>query len=108
MSPLGNGASQGRNEPKRTEPPSTPAYPPTRCNVSLRGAAIKDDHEDVSDEIIKKVFDDMMAFDRAGAEEVIELIVRRNSAARNAFRVLFKNMQLLRRAGLLGSASMFA
>jgi hypothetical protein len=87
--------------------PRRPALPPDAM-FRLWRAAIKDDHEDVADEIIQKVFDDMMAFDRARAEEVVDLIVRRNSAARNAFGVLFKDRQVLQRAGFLAAASMFA
>jgi hypothetical protein len=87
--------------------PQRPSLPQDAM-FRLWRAAIKDDHEDVADEIIQKVFDDMMAFDRARAEEVIELIVRRNSAARNAFGVLFKDVQALQRAGFLASASRFA
>jgi len=71
-------------------------------------AAIKDDHNDVADEIIQKVYDDMMVFDRTLAEDVIDLIIRRNSAARNAFGVLFKDMQVFQRAGFLASAKMSA
>ena len=71
-------------------------------------AAIKDDHDDVADEIIQKVYDDMMALDRALAEDAIEMIVRRNSAARNAFGVLFKDMQVLQRTGSLASARISA
>jgi hypothetical protein len=81
---------------------------PQDAMFRLWRAAIKDDHDDVADEIIQKAFDDMMAFDRARAEEVIELVIRRNFAARSALGVLLKDIQVLHRAGFLASARMFA
>ena len=71
----------------------------TGCDVSLMEGHDKGRSQCVADEIIQKVYDDMMVFDRALAEDVIDLIVRRNSAARNAFGVLFKDMQELQRTG---------
>jgi hypothetical protein len=48
-------------------------------------AAIKDDDRLV-DQVIQKVHDDMISFDRDRAEDVMELIVRRDRTASDAFR----------------------
>jgi hypothetical protein len=53
-------------------------------------AAIKDD-ERLIDELIQKIYDDMVAFDRDRAEGV-ELIARRSAGARNALRCLLKEI----------------
>jgi hypothetical protein len=68
-------------------------------------AAIKDDDK-VADEVIQKVYDDMMAFDRERADGVIELMVRRNPAAGIAFRALLTDMQ--QRAAPIALAAMRA
>jgi len=55
-------------------------------------AAIKDDVGFI-DVVIKKVYDDMMAFDGERAERVMELTVKRNSAARHVFQRLLEDIQ---------------
>ncbi len=60
-------------------------------------AAIKDDGE-AADEMIQKVYDAMMAFDRERAQGVMALMVRRNRTAGEAFRALLKDMQAFQRA----------
>ena len=55
-------------------------------------AALKDDDRLV-DEVIQKVYDDMMSFDRERAETVMSLTIRRNSEAGRAFRSLLGDMQ---------------
>jgi hypothetical protein len=58
-------------------------------------AAIKDNHDKVADDMIQKVYDDMMAFDRDRAEGVMDLIVRRHAAAKNAFIALLRDMRAI-------------
>ena len=55
-------------------------------------AAIKDDDKLV-DELVQKVYDDMIAFNRERSEGVMELIARRNVAAQCAFQCLLKEIQ---------------
>jgi hypothetical protein len=54
--------------------------------------AIKDDDELV-DEIIERVYENIVAFDYKRAESVIELVVRRSVTARWVFRSLLKDMR---------------
>jgi hypothetical protein len=54
--------------------------------------AIKDDDKLV-DEIIERVYENIVAFDYKRAESVIELVVRRSVTARWAFRSLLKDMR---------------
>jgi hypothetical protein len=55
-------------------------------------AALKDDDRLV-DEVIQKVYDDMMSFDRERTETVMSLTIRRNSEAGRAFRSLLGDMR---------------
>lgn len=57
----------------------------------LWSAAIKDD-ETLVDEIIRRVYEDMMAFDRDRSTGVMAMIVRRATAARCAFGSLLKDI----------------
>jgi hypothetical protein len=56
--------------------------------------AIKDD-EELVDEIIERVYENIVAFDYKRAESVVELVVRRSITARWAFRSLLKDMRAL-------------
>ena len=53
--------------------------------------AIKDD-ERLVDEVIQKVYEHIVAFDRSRANCVMELIVRRHVTAHSAFQSLLKDM----------------
>jgi len=55
--------------------------------------AIKDDDTLVED-IIRQLYENIIAFDCQRAESVIELIVRRNAAAGCAFRSLLRDMRV--------------
>jgi hypothetical protein len=55
-------------------------------------AAIKDDGK-FCDEILKKVHDDMIAFDSERSEIVIDLMVKRHTTAGCALRTLLNDMQ---------------
>ena len=55
-------------------------------------AAIKDDANFI-DTVIEKIYKEMMSFDSERAENIIELMVRRNSAAGYLFRDLLEDMQ---------------
>jgi hypothetical protein len=55
--------------------------------------AIKDDDTLVED-IIRQLYENIIAFDCQRAESVIELIVRRNAAAGYAFRSLLRDMRV--------------
>lgn len=57
----------------------------------LWSAAIKDD-ENLVDEIIKKAYEDMMAFDRDRSTGIMAMIVRRTTAAGCAFGSLLKDI----------------
>jgi hypothetical protein len=67
----------------------------------LLKTAIKDD-EKLVDEAIAAVYDQMISFDRARADQVISLIIRRHREAKVAFKTLLsdvserqpKNLQL--------------
>lgn len=48
-------------------------------------AAVKDDDR-LADQVLQKVYDDMMAFDSQRAEDIIELTIRRSPAAAYSFR----------------------
>jgi hypothetical protein len=56
-------------------------------------AAVKDDGY-LANDVIRKVYDDMIAFDSDRAEDVVELVIRRNKAARHEFRALLRDMQM--------------
>ena len=58
-------------------------------------AAIKDD-DTLANEVIRGIYDGMMAFDRERAEDVMDLTVRRHPTSRDAFRALLKDMQVFR------------
>ena len=58
-------------------------------------AAIKDD-DMLANEVIRGIYDGMMAFDRERAEDVMDLTVRRHPTSRDAFRALLKDMQVFR------------
>jgi hypothetical protein len=55
--------------------------------------AIKDDHTLV-DELIRHVYEDMIAFECERAERAMELMVRRNMTASRALRSLLNDMHL--------------
>jgi hypothetical protein len=55
-------------------------------------AAVKDDDK-LADQILRKVYDDMMAADPQRAEDVIELTIRRSPAAAYAFAEFFRDMR---------------
>jgi hypothetical protein len=55
--------------------------------------AIKDDDTLVED-IIRQLYENIIAFDCQRAESVIELLVRRNAAAGYAFRSLLRDMRV--------------
>jgi hypothetical protein len=55
--------------------------------------AIKDDHNLV-DELIRHVYEGMIAFECERAEWAMELLVRRNMTAGRAFRSLLSDMRL--------------
>jgi hypothetical protein len=58
-------------------------------------AAIKDD-DTLANEVIRGIYDGMMAFDRERAEDVMDLTVRRHPTSRDALRALLKDMQVFR------------
>ena len=59
--------------------------------------AIKDDHTLV-DELIRHVYEDMIAFERERTEWAMELLVRRQTTAGRTFRSLLNDMRLDSRA----------
>ena len=61
----------------------------TRYSELLK-TAIKDD-EKLVDEAIAAVYDQMISFDRARANQVISLIVRRHREAKDAFKTLLRD-----------------
>ncbi len=63
------------------------SFLPKEALFRLWRAAIKDD-DNLVDEIIQKVYDDMISANQERAECVMELIVRRNRAAGCMFRSL--------------------
>ena len=58
-------------------------------------AAIKDD-ETLADELIRGMFDALLAFDRERAEDLMDLIVRRAPTARDSLKALLQDMQTFR------------
>ena len=58
--------------------------------ILLLNAAIKDD-EKLVDEAIAAVYDQMISFDRARANQVISLIVRRHREAKDALKTLLRD-----------------
>ena len=58
-------------------------------------AAIKDD-DTLADEMIRGMYDGLLAFDRERAEDVMDLIVRRAPTARDSFRALLQDIQTFR------------
>jgi hypothetical protein len=58
-------------------------------------AAIKDD-DTLADEMIRGMYDGVLAFDRERAEDVMELIIRRASTATDSFRALLQDIQRFR------------
>jgi hypothetical protein len=71
--------------------PRHPALTPEQV-FRLWRCAIKDD-EELVDEIIERLYENIVAFDYKRAESVIELVVRRSITARWAFRSLLKDMR---------------
>ena len=61
--------------------------------------AIKDD-EKLLDEAIAKVYADIVLFDRARAERVVSLIIRRHRQSTDAFKALLKDLSKRRRERL--------
>jgi hypothetical protein len=61
----------------------------------LWSSAIKDDDRLV-DEVIQRVYEQMIAYDRTRSEAVMQLMIRRNAAAGSAFRALFEDMRTVR------------
>jgi len=58
-------------------------------------AAIKDD-DTLADEMIRGMYDGVLAFDRERAEDVMELIIRRASTATDSFKALLHDIQTFR------------
>jgi hypothetical protein len=58
----------------------------------LWSSAIKDDHR-LIDEVIRRVYEQMIAYDRARSGAVIQLTIRRNATAGGAFQRLLEDMQ---------------
>jgi hypothetical protein len=58
-------------------------------------AAIKDD-DTLADEMIRGMYDGMLAFDRERAEDVMDLTVKRGPTARDTLRALLKDMRTFR------------
>jgi hypothetical protein len=58
-------------------------------------AAIKDD-DTLADEMIRGMYDGVLAFDRERAEDVMELIIRRAPTARDSFKALLQDIQTFR------------
>jgi hypothetical protein len=58
-------------------------------------AAIKDD-DTLADEMIRGMYDGVLAFDRERAEDVMELIIRRAPTARESFKALLQDIQTFR------------
>jgi hypothetical protein len=58
-------------------------------------AAIKDD-DTLADELIRGMYDVLLAFDRDRAEDVMDLIVRRAPTARDSFKTLLQDIQTFR------------
>jgi hypothetical protein len=58
--------------------------------------ALKDD-ETLLDEAIATVHDQMISFDRARAERVMELIIRRHRDAKDAFRAMLRANKVQKR-----------
>jgi hypothetical protein len=58
----------------------------------LWSSAIKDDDRLV-DEVIQNVYEQMIGYDRARSEAVMQLAIRRNAAAGCALRALLEDMQ---------------
>ena len=77
------------------------SVPKQALNESFLNTAIKDD-EKLVDEAIAAVYDQMISFDGARADQVIRLIIRRHREAKDAFKTLLsdvserqpKNLQL--------------
>jgi hypothetical protein len=58
-------------------------------------AAIKDD-DALADEMIRGMYEGVLAFDRERAEDVMELIIRRAPTARDSFKALLHDIQTFR------------
>jgi hypothetical protein len=71
--------------------PQHPSLTPEQV-FRLWRCAIKDD-EELVDELIERLYENIVAFDCKRAESVIALIVRRSLSARWAFRSLLKDMR---------------
>jgi len=61
--------------------------------------AIKDD-ETLLDEAVANLYADIVSFDRARAERVISLIIRRHRVSRDAFKALLNDLSKRRRERL--------
>ena len=73
-------------------------YPSLRGDMLFRlwKAAILDD-DTLADDVMRGMYNGMMAFDRERAEEVMYLLVSRNSTAGEAFHALLSDMVTFRR-----------
>ena len=69
--------------------PST-LFPHRGANISPVAVAIKDDDKLV-DEVIQRVYEQMIAYDHARFEAVMQLTIRRNASAGCAFRALLED-----------------
>jgi hypothetical protein len=67
-------------------------------------SAIKDDDK-LLDEAIAALHDQMISFDRARADHVMELIIRRHRDAKNAFRAMLRANRVQSRAAAAMSLS---
>jgi hypothetical protein len=82
-----------------TEAQNTQGIVPHRFGLTqeaifrLWTTAIKDDQELV-DDAISAVYEQMISFDRARAERVISLIIRRHREARGAFKSLLSDLSI--------------
>jgi hypothetical protein len=83
-------------DPTRIEALSTRVGLSSNAIFRLWRAAVKDD-ERLLDEAIAAVHDQMMSLDRARAEHVISLIIRRHRDAKCAFRAMLNANRRRRR-----------
>jgi hypothetical protein len=65
----------------------------------LWSAAIKDDDKQL-DGVIRRVYSDMIAYDRNRSEEVIYLTITRDTSARSALAEILNEVPVCRRADL--------
>jgi hypothetical protein len=88
-----------------TQPQATRANLPRRVGLTqeaifrLWKMAIKDD-EKLLDEAITHLYADIVSFDRARAERVVSLIIRRHHESTDAFKALLNDLSKRRREHL--------